>query len=168
MMVNPKVKDITGTRNGRLTVLEFVGIAPGRHAIWKCVCDCGVVKNIQGRTLKPNQTVSCGCRRDEHILTRMTTHGLTDTGAHKSWSHMMTRCFNPNREQYLDYSGRGITVCDRWKSFENFHQDMGDRPEGLTLDRIDVDGNYEPGNCRWITTAEQNRNQRRHKNGNKS
>jgi hypothetical protein len=93
---------------------------------------------------------------------RNTTHGLTDTPEHRSWAHMKNRCTNPNNDAWKHYGGRGIRVCDSWlESFEQFLADMGERPNGTSLDRIDVDGHYEPGNCRWATAVEQNNNQRR-------
>ena len=94
---------------------------------------------------------------------RARSHGQVGTGAYSSWQAMRARCLNPNNREYLRYGGRGITVCERWQSFENFLADMGLRPEGLTLDRINPDGNYEPGNCRWATWTEQRVNQRRMK-----
>lgn len=88
-------------------------------------------------------------------------HGMTDTPTHRSWLEMRRRCTNPHSEHWPDYGGRGIRFCERWESFENFLADMGERPDGMTLDRIDVNGHYEPGNCRWATSSVQQRNKRR-------
>lgn len=95
------------------------------------------------------------------MASTMTTHGMSDTATYRSWGSMIQRCCNPNNPRYPEWGGRGIKVCERWLSFENFLADMGERPEGLTLDRIDNEGHYEPGNCRWSTHREQRMNQRR-------
>ncbi len=108
----------------------------------------------------PNQTV-LALRLANLGNTYGRTHGMTNTPAHVSWRSMLTRCRNQNHDSYPDYGGRGITVCERWLRFENFYADMGERPEGTSLDRIDRDGNYEASNCRWATLAEQQRNKRR-------
>lgn len=121
--------------------------------MWLCRCDCGTEKMIRGEVVRKRQHCGCKGRKAER-------HGMTDTPAYKSWSSMMSRCRNPKAPDYADYGGRGIRVCNRWSSFTAFHLDMGDRPPGTTLDRIDPDENYEPSNCRWSDAATQAANKR--------
>lgn len=127
---------------------------------WLCQCDCGKQKVVLGDNLRFGRTVSCGCVQKQRAVEANTKHGFYHHELFATWKMMWRRCTDEEYKQYKDYGGRGIAVCDRWKSFEHFAQDMGTRPEGMTLDRKNNDGNYEPGNCRWATRKEQIANQR--------
>jgi len=160
-----KLIDLTGQHFGWLVVLSRADNTLTGHPRWHCRCDyqgCGNKVVVRGSHLcaRKEATVSCGCyNRAQHIKHGHSIRGQSPT--YSSWAAMMARCFNPENKHYADYGGRGITVCDRWRSFENFLADMGERPPGKTLDRFpDGDGNYEPGNCRWATPSEQVRNSR--------
>lgn len=151
--------DITGHRYAEVVVIAHHGLRAQKHE-WLCRCDCGTEFVTRANSLRSGITKSCGCRktRNKPLL----THGLSHTRAHGIWKAAKQRCFNPNAHNYRHYGGRGITMCDRWAtSFEAFFSDMGECPPGLSLERIDHEGDYEPGNCRWATQAEQVRNTRR-------
>ena len=157
-----QVIDITGSRFGRLTAIEKAGSGRGR-ALWACLCDCGGHKIVDGVRLRNGAVKSCGCWKTD--MPAQLRHGQNRTGnrskAYSSWHHMRDRCLNPASAKWEHYGGRGITICDRWATFEAFYEDMGDCPPGHTIDRIDVNGNYEPGNCRWADALAQSRNVRR-------
>jgi hypothetical protein len=150
------LKDITGQRFGRLVALGLRSRGgPGIHSRWLCRCDCGKTHAATSNNLKSGNVKSCGCREGNF------KHGQRHTGAYRTWDAMLQRCSNPRNTRYKYYGGRGITVCERWRKFENFFADMGERPSGMSIDRIDNDGNYEPGNCRWITQSQQLKNRTR-------
>jgi len=157
-----KVIDLTGQVFGRLTVVGFAGIGSNRSARWECICLCGAVVVINSATLRNGRTQSCGCYHKQLLRERNTLHGLCKSTEYGSWSNMRKRCNRPNDPQYADYGGRGITVCEEWESFENFYKDMGPKPTPKhSIDRIDVNSNYEPSNCRWADRIVQARNMRR-------
>jgi hypothetical protein len=163
-----KKTDLSGERFGRLVALTYVESGAGGNAIWLWACDCGKQKRILANVVKSGRSKSCGCWRAESsaiLGVRHTRHGHAtrdmESRTYRSWRQMLDRCRRKKNKKYASYGERGITVCERWHTFENFLADMGEVPANLSLDRFpDNNGNYEPGNCRWATQVEQARNKR--------
>lgn len=147
--------DHTGKKFGRLTVIEY-SHTNGKRSMWRCLCDCGNEKIVNGHELACGDTKSCGCIRGQSNITHGDSRGKK-TKEYRTWTGIITRCYNINHHKYPSYGGRGIVMCDRWRnSYENFLSDMGRAPSPKhSIDRPNVNGNYEPGNCRWATDAEQ-------------
>lgn len=165
-MARKPIIDILGgvIHFGRLTFIGEAEPHKWRHREYRralCRCDCGALRSVQPQKLVSGQTFSCGCMAAEKASKRLKTHGMTGTPEYVSWQSMKNRCYREEDISYPNYGGRGITVCDRWReSFKAFYADMGPRPDGMTLDRIEVNRNYEPANCRWATPLEQADNTR--------
>lgn len=157
-MLHHNTTDITGQRYGRLVVQGPVA-AIKRKYHWHCICDCGTSCEVSMYNLKNGNTKSCGCLHKQIVSATIAktnlTHSHSFSKTYESWIGMKSRCNNPNASNYHNYGGRGIAVCDSWSDFENFLADMGERPEGTSIGRINVNGNYEPTNCRWETAKEQ-------------
>lgn len=165
-----KYRDVTQQRFGKLTALFLEFRDKHKQAHWMCVCDCGEYKSVNLQALTSGATRSCGCYnrmvasalRQANKLAEI--HGLSKHPLYGTWATMKQRCSNPRNKKYPLYGERGIKVCDRWmNSFPNFLEDMGESPEGASLNRINNDGDYEPGNCEWSSISEQNKNRRRYK-----
>ena len=161
----PPINDpvVVGARFGRLTILSRNGTLPSGAKAWLCRCDCGTEITTHGPGLRAGNVLSCGCRKKEVLNLRRTTHRMTNSPEYGIWAGIKDRTTNPKCQHFHRYGGRGIVMCDEWRnSFELFYQHMGPRPVGdgftYSIDRIDNDRGYEPGNCRWATPLEQARN----------
>lgn len=153
---------LLGMKFGKLTVVARSGTDKWSSSLWICNCDCGASKIVARRDLKARHTISCGCVGALGPI----KHGSASRKRGRSptyiaWMNMIQRCTNPKRHDWKRYGAIGVSVCDRWRSFENFLADMGETAPNLSLDRYpDPSGNYEPSNCRWATTLEQRHNRR--------
>lgn len=162
----PSLIDRTGRRYGRLLVIErdrSAGPAShGKRVRWICRCECGQLLSCAGHELASGDVRSCGCLRRDELRERQRNHGLVRTGAHSSWAAAKARCYDPKHTAYAAYGGRGIRMCPRWREdFRAFLSDMGERPAGMSIDRVDPNGHYEPSNCRWAPPEVQAANKRR-------
>ena len=153
--------DYTGRRYGKLTVIER-GEKNEKRGLysWVCKCDCGNIKNVIGADLRNKNTISCGCMSSRNFVSELNkTHGLSKTRFYSTWVDMRKRCENPKSKSYCDYGEHGIKVCDKWKTFENFYDDMhATYSDDLTIERVDNSKGYSPENCKWIPKSEQSLN----------
>ena len=154
-------QDLTSKKFNRWTVIEFISASRKNGTIWNCRCDCGTERHVKAGNLTRGLTKSCGCFKSQVVSERNTTHGHSKHPIYAVWSTMVQRCTNPNDHNWKNYGARGITVCDSWRTFERFFDDMvGEWKKGLTLERINNSAGYSKLNCKWATQKEQMNNTR--------
>lgn len=162
MTKNPRLADLRGLKFSRWTVLRQNGNTSRGAAVWLCVCDCGVERGVVGSDLRKGKSISCGCARTERVASLNKSHGATGSRLYQTWGNMRGRCNNPERRGYKDYGGRGIRICDEWSDFTVFRDwaIASGYADDLSIERNDVNGNYDPQNCTWATAAVQSANRR--------
>ncbi len=160
------IKDEIGNTYNRLTVISRAENTKAQCVQWLCKCSCGVLTKVTAALLRSGHTKSCGCLQKENAGKRLTSHDLSRSSTYGIHRAVLSRCYNPNNSKYHNYGGRGITVCDRWREpapqgFLNFLEDMGERPDGVSIDRVDNNLGYSKENCRWTDSTTQAYNQRK-------
>lgn len=151
--------ELSGHKYGRLLVIRPIGRNKHLQIIWECLCECGNLTKTLATKLKSGRAVSCGCINKERLIKMHTTHNLSKSPLYKKWKIIRNRCNNPKHEHYKYYGGKGIKMCDRWNDFNNFYDDMFPTyKKGLTIERINPNGGYQPDNCKWDTVKNQARN----------
>lgn len=162
MAKNPRLIDMNGRKVGLWTVGEQAGNAPGGGAMWRCVCECGTSAAVLGADLRAGKSLSCGCVGLDRIGRLARTHGESGTRVYRIWQNMRKRCQNPNSPDWPDYGGRGISICAEWGDYEAFRDwtKISGYQEHLSIERLDVDGNYAPNNCIWADAQAQSENRR--------
>jgi hypothetical protein len=170
MPVKGSYKDLAGRRIRSLVVVSLDYVHPVKGALWLCLCDCGKQWVTTGTSIRYGSVTSCGCQGLKRAQLAKTTHGASRrvdgknrTPEYRSWAGLRNRCNNPSNRSFHDYGARGITVCERWNDFAAFYSDMGPRPAGTSIERINNDLGYSPSNCCWATRTQQNRNTRRNR-----